>query len=426
MLIHRIRYARVQSAVPGGEKLAHVFVIGGGIVGLSCALSLLARGEQVTLVDDDPQGLAASWGNAGHIAVEQVEPLASPATIRSLPRNLFSLGGSACFPPGAMPQWLPFGLRLLKASAPSNFARGREALRGLLGMAMPAWQRLASDIGDPDILRTQGHLITWHDAKAAARGRNAWLCADTGTARVVDAAPGDVAAIAAVCCLPPVAAMRFAGSGQIADLTRLRTGLLAAFRLRGGEVISATASLRRVGKRVELTGIATDKVLICAGARSATLLAALGNRVPLIAERGYHLRCDASGWPADMPPLVFEDRSMIVTRYDSALQLAGFVEFSRVGAPADARKWQRLEHHAAELGLPVRGSFERWMGCRPTLPDYRPAIGRARVADNLYYAFGHQHLGLTLGPLTGELMASLLVGDEPSVPLAPFDLGRFA
>ncbi len=405
--------------------MAHNIVIGGGIIGLSCGLSLLARGEAVTLIDDDAQGLAASWGNAGHIAVEQVEPLASLATIRSLPQRLFCLGGAASFPPRAFPHWLPFGLRLLAASRPAAFTRGCDALHGLLGLAMPAWQHRVAEIGAPDLLRAGGHLIAWHDPRKAQAGRNAWHSAMTGTARVIDASASDLAAIARLCVPPPVAAIRIEGTGQIADLRRLRACLIASFHARGGRTMSGTATLRRNGDRVEFPGIAADRVLICAGARSADLLASAGHRVPLIAERGYHLRCDASGWPEDMPPLVFEERAMIVTRYESALQLASFIEFNRVGARPDVRKWMRLEQHATQLGLPVQGPFQRWMGCRPTLPDYLPAIGRSRHVGNLYYAFGHQHLGLTLAPLTGELVAGLIAGEQPPLPLAPFDIARF-
>src|SRR3546814_16248428 len=103
-----------------------------------------------------------------------------------------------------------------------------------------------------------------------------------------------------------------------------------------------------------------------------------------------------------MPPVVFEDRSMIVTRFRSGLRAAGFVEFGRAESPSDARKWARLRAHVQALGLPFRLPGEPWMGARPTLPDYLPAIGRARHAGNLFYAFGQQHLGLTLAPMTGE------------------------
>jgi D-amino-acid dehydrogenase len=142
-------------------------------------------------------------------------------------------------------------------------------------------------------------------------------------------------------------------------------------------------------------------------------------------ERGYHIRAAAEDWPVDLPPIVFEDRSMIVTRYADSVQAASFVELARPNAPPDPRKWERLERHVAELGLPMRPPFTRWMGARPTLPDYLPAIGRSRRATNLLYAFGHQHLGLTLAPITAELVVALAEDSPTNIDHTPFDLDRF-
>src|SRR3546814_13555454 len=120
-----------------------------------------------------------------------------------------------------------------------------------------------------------------------------------------------------------------------------------------------------------------------------------------------------------MPPVVFEDRSMIVTRFRSGLRAAGFVEFGRAESPSDARKWARLRAHVQALGLPFRLPGEPWMGARPTLPDYLPAIGRARHAGNLFHAFGHQHLGLPLATITGAAVAAVQHCQTPASALAP-------
>jgi D-amino-acid dehydrogenase len=129
-------------------------------------------------------------------------------------------------------------------------------------------------------------------------------------------------------------------------------------------------------------------------------------------------------WP-DLPPVVFEDRSMIVTRFESGLRAASFVEFSSPDAPPDRRKWQRLRQHIEALGLPCNEPAREWMGARPTLPDYLPAIGRLPDAPNILYAFGHQHLGLTLAAITGELVAQLATQSPTAVSLSAFDIQRF-
>ena len=116
---------------------------------------------------------------------------------------------------------------------------------------------------------------------------------------------------------------------------------------------------------------------------------------------------------------------MIVTRFADTVQAASFVEFGSADAPADPRKWARLESHVAALGLPIKPPFSRWMGARPTLPDYLPAIGRSPETPNLLYAFGHQHLGLTLAAITAELVTGLASGTALAPVLKPFDLARF-
>jgi D-amino-acid dehydrogenase len=198
------------------------------------------------------------------------------------------------------------------------------------------------------------------------------------------------------------------GSRRAAHVRSLVTnGPTAAAILDDGEVLHA------------------EIVVVAAGVASGALLQPLGYRVPIIAERGYHIQSTDTDWPLNLPPVVFEERSMIVTRFRSGLRAASFVEFGREHTPADPRKWARLRRHVAALGLSFREPCSEWFGARPTLPDYLPAIGRSRRVGNLLYAFGHQHLGLTLAAITGELIAALARGEPPDVEITPFDLERF-
>lgn len=399
-------------------------IVGGGVVGLSCAVALLDRGYGVSVFERDTDYNAASWGNAGHIAVEQVEPLASPAALRSVPKRLFSAGGALALPPSMAAQWLPFAARLTAASTPAKFTAGTAALTPLLAGAMPAWRDLVGALDAPDLLREDGHIVVWDSAASARTGRQRWSQTAIGTARISDAEPALLDRLGFLAD-PVGGAIRFSGSGQIADLRRLATTLEATIEARGGRIVRQAVRLAEDADRIVIAGHDVDQVLVTAGVRSRALLEPLGYRVPMIAERGYHIRARAEGWPADLPPVVFEDRSMIVTRYADCVQAASFVELGDPDGPPDPRKWDRLEHHVRSLGLPIEGPFTRWMGARPTLPDYLPAIGRSTHHVNLAYAFGHQHLGLTLAPVTATLVAAMLAGETPAVPLAPFDLDRY-
>lgn len=398
-----------------------MIVVGGGVVGMSCALALQARGIAVTLVDPCAPG-AASLGNAGHIAAEQVEPLASLTTLRGLPRMLFSRGGPVSLRPSEIGAWLPFALRFAGAAMPGRFSAGRTALASLSACAVPAWKRQLDRAGAPDLLVEDGHFVLWETALAAEEGRRRWGAADTGGVTLRDASPSELAGIEAHLSRRLAGGLRFAGSAQIADLDLLAAALIRGFVSAGG--IRVRGAAFKVGPRsVELeTGerFEADAVLVAAGIASASLLP--GHRVPMIAERGYHLHAANTDWPSGLPPVVFEERSMILTRFRSGLRAAGFFEFARPGAPPDPRKWARLRSNLDALGIAFEGAVE-WTGARPTLPDYLPAIGR--TGESLFYAFGHQHLGLTLAAATGEAIAALAAGEAPPFDLSPFRIERF-
>ena len=406
-------------------------VVGGGLVGLACAINLQARGVQTSLVDPAGPQRPASWGNAGHIAVEQVEPLASMATVKSFPRRLFWRGGALGLPLRDIAAWLPFSLRLLAAARPSRFRAGKAALSAVLAEAIPAWRRLLGAAESRHLMVEDGHYIVWESEASAARGRAAWMGADTGPASCRDVTDAEMESLTGVIGFRPAGAIRFEGSGQITDLGVLAETLERHFEALGGRRVRGSVKLLRRGSKT--ISVVTDTnetlvaetVVVAAGAASGELMAPLGFKVPIIAERGYHIQTPNTQWPEGMPPVVFEDRSMIVTRFRSGLRAASFVEFGRLKSPPDPRKWARLKAHVRALGLSFGEPVSEWTGARPTLPDYLPAIGRADSFPGLYYAFGHQHLGLTLAAVTGEAIGALVTGETPVVNISPFSLDRF-
>ncbi len=425
-----IRPADRREAGPGGAVRAlHVAIVGGGIVGHACALRLLRAGHAVTLLDDDADGMAASWGNAGHIATEQVAPLASLAMLRGAPRRLFAFGGPLDVrQPWRLGGWIA---RYLAACMPARHRRGCDAMRALLAGALPTWRDFAAELGEPELLRESGHIVCWGTPAAARQGAAAWRGSDIGSAALGEVDARTRERLVRLLARPPAGDIAFSRTAQIDDPQRLRERVRLRFLQRGGIARPGTvAAVARAGEQVRITlgqgeELLADRALVCAGARSAALLGDSGLRAPLVAERGYHLQWAEHGWPRELPPVVFEDRSVIATRFAGGLRLAGFVEYAPLDAPPDPRKWDVLARHARELGLPVRGEPVRWTGARPTLPDYLPAIGRSRAMPALCYAFGHQHLGLTLAPVTALAVEALIDEKTPPVELAAFDLARF-
>ena len=296
--------------------------------------------------------------------------------------------------------------------------------------ALPAWRRLAASLDRPDLLIEHGHVVVWESADRAEAGSKAWAASEIGQARLRPLPEATRARLQGVVRAPIAGGVAFENTGQIRDPALALALLDEAFVAAGGQRwVGLAERLQRVDGRVTVAlsdgrSLRPERVLVAGGVGSGALMRGLGHAAPVIAERGYHLEGRADHWD-DLPPVVFEDRSLILTRFGDRLRAASFVEFGREGSPADPRKWARLRRHLSALGVRLEGPVSEWMGARPTLPDYLPAIGVSRRADNLYYAFGHQHLGLTLAAITAELVAALMAGAAPATDLAPFDVARF-
>lgn len=415
-----------------GMKMKSCLVVGGGLVGVASALRLQRAGVDVVLIDPGDLRRGASFGNIGHIAAEQCEPLASRRSLITAFGRLFAWGGPLDFRWRDAGLWAPWAMGFTGASRPASFAQGARALTSLLEDPLGAWARLLDLAGaDADLLRPEGHAVVWMDQGAARDGVAAWRDARTGSARFRPMEADERAAYTDVLNRVPVAGLRFEGTGQVREPQALRDALGAAFAAAGGQTVTASASgisTHEAGVVVNLDNgerLDADAVLVAAGAWSGSLMRSLGLKVPLIGERGYSIQSARHDWPEGLPLTVFEERSMVAARFAGGLRIAGHVEFGAPDAPPDPRKWKRLERHAQDLGLALDDAPDRWMGPRPTLSDYLPAIGRLERAPRVLYAFGHQHLGLTLAAVTAERIEELALGLPSPVDLGPFRVERF-
>jgi glycine/D-amino acid oxidase-like deaminating enzyme len=401
-----------------------IIVIGAGMVGAACALKLQSTGFEVALVDPGPPERAASFGNAGHIAVEQVEPLSSWSTIRSAPSMLFAFGGPLDFRLADAPYWGPWAMQFMAASGRRRFEGGATALGELMASGVGAWTALLADIGRPDLIRTDGHVVLWFDEREAEAGRRAWDRTRTGPATFGPLCDADLAAYRAMMPgRPPVAGILFEGTARLSSPQAVRAALFAAFEQRGGEVVQEDVTSLSADGAVHL-GASTrkaDRVVVCAGVRSRALMEGLGVTTPLVAERGYSIQIPAPDWPAALRTAVVEGLSIVLAPHDEGLRVTSYVEFAAPDSPPDPRKWDRLEQRVRALGLDVPPGAQRWIGCRPTLPDYLPAIG-SLDGGRILYAFGHQHLGVTLSAVTAELILGLVEGQSTD---RRFDIRRF-
>lgn len=407
------------------ERIA---VIGAGIVGCATAWALAREGRQVLLIDRSEPALGgASFGNAGHIATEQLQPLPSPTLLCSVWRELFLLGGPVHVPARRWLALAPWMLRFARAAFRQS--HHTPALAALVRPAAEVLEGYLREIGRQDLLCRNGHYCVWLGPRRLAQAVRALRNAQALGVRAVPAPEALLQAIAARAGTGSAAGCHFPDSAHVIDPRRLANALVeaavgAGARFARTEVREMFPLGDRIGIRTEERVLSVPAVVVCAGVESPPLLARFGLRAPLTAERGYHLEMPGEP-PLASAPVVYADQSIVVTPMDGRLRATSYLEFERHGAPSDPRKIERLRTRLRALGYPCPPG-QGWVGSRPTLPDYLPAIGRAPGAAEVFYATGHQHLGLTLAAPTAEVIAALVAHREPPIEAGAFDLRRFA
>ena len=415
-------------------------VIGAGLVGAACALRLAAGGRQVLLLDAQAPGQGASFGNAGHVATEQVFPLASPELIRASWRYLFAAESPLRLRIAYLLPLLPWMARFVWAARPQAFARGIAGLMALQQTALTDLAELMRHAGVSHLLHGDGYLRAWESPAGEQAAKS-----DAARLQPYGVEAGEVGADFLRRVAPALAqsvrgAVFYPGTAHVDDPLAVCQGLVDALVRAGGEVRQQRVLALRQGRDDRVTLDLTQggslhcrQVLVCAGAWSRPLAASLGYRVPLDTERGYHITVPWSG-PAGkgvapgalMLPVASTERKVIMTPMTMGLRMTGTLEFGGLHLPPDVRRYALLRRQLQAL-LPAVESANAttWMGFRPSLPDHLPVLGRAPRHENVFFAFGHQHLGLTLCGVTARVMSELMLGGASSIDFSPYRVDRF-
>jgi glycine/D-amino acid oxidase-like deaminating enzyme len=405
-----------------------VAVIGAGIIGCAVAWALCREGRRVLLLDRDaPATAGASFGNVGHIATEQVETLPSKQLLFGFWRDLFAFDGALDIPLRRVVSLSPWIARFIAAAFRQE--TNTRHLAPLVRNAADSLDHLLGEIGRRDLMRRQGHYAIWFGAGAQDRAARETSNAARLEVRTAPAPSDLLSSSATAAAETTIAGLWFPDSAHVLDPAEVARALASAAAQRGATV--QRAIVRQLGPHGDGIEIVTQTerfsvktAVVCAGVWSPPLLAPFGLRAPLEAERGYHIELPNHPPLADAP-LVYADRKVAVTPMAGRLRGSSYLEFAGLDAPPDPRKPARLRAKLRALGYRCELHGPSWMGPRPTLPDYLPGIGRAAGAHNLFYAIGHQHLGLTLAGPTAELIADLVAERTPRFDTTAFDLRRF-
>lgn len=402
-----------------------IAVVGAGVVGAAVAYALAREGRAVLLLDRAEPGMAgASFGNAGHIAAELVEPLPSWDLLFGFWRELFAFGGALDIPLRRAPQFLPWALRFAAAARLRN--ENTHHLAPLVRPAVDNMARWLAEIGRPELLRTNRHFQVWFGPRSGERAAGQRLAMER---LGIPAQPAPNETLQVIAHQPTsIAGLWFPSTGHVLDPLKVVQSFAAAAKERGASFkcaeIRAIQPLEgRVTLETSSGTLTVGAVVVCTGAWTASLLEPLGLRVPMESARGYHVEMPSHPALTDTP-ILYADQRILLTPMQGRLRATSFMEFTGPNAAPDPRKFAQLRARVGELGYDCPADGPSWVGPRPVLPDYLPGIGRLE-RSSVFYAVGHQHIGLTLAPVTGELMSDLVAGRPPRHDISAFDLRRF-
>ena len=405
-------------------------VIGAGIVGLCTALYLQQSGRRVTLIDRLPPGEGTSLGNAGIISAGSVHPEAMPGIWKEIPHMLLQRLAPISVRPAYMPHLLPWFIRFLASSSKRRADASSAAIHALASRALDYLQPLVDKAGAQNLLRQTGAIYVYETAAQFAKAK--LDCAYYERRGVAYQLLDSTALAAQEPALRPGLAggVLIPAAAHTLSPLSLSKQLFALFTAQGGqfrqeEVTGFVIKDKHLSAVRTTEEIACKDVFITAGAYSGSLSRQLGSPVPLDTERGYHLHCPAPGIEL-VRPLLFAGRAFAATSMQDGLRLAGTVEFAGLKAPADPRRAQILSEQAQALfpGLNTEQG-KPWLGFRPSLPDTVPVISGSPHYANVFFGFGHGHLGLTQSAVTGALLAMLADGRQAPLDLKPYRIDRF-
>ena len=414
------------------ELKADVLVLGAGMVGVGAALHLQQRGRDVILVDKHAAaGEETSFGNAGLVECASVFPYMFPRDLGQILRYAINRAPQVRYAIADLPMFLPWLVRYFLASAPDRALHSAMAELPLIRRSLLEHQALVAEAGVPELLRQTGWIKLFRSDATLANA-----AAELERARHYGVA-GEVLDGKAIAAREPHLTGEFAGAvylpapGFVPDPGGLAKAYAALFVRKGGRfVVGDARTLQQDASGWRVAGpegaAVGREAVVALGPWSDLVFRPLGYSIPLSVKRGYHQHLEPRGNAVLHHPVLDSDLGYLLAPMNRGIRLTTGVEFARRDAPPTPVQVQRALPRAHAL-FPLGEAIDAkpWIGARPCLPDMLPAIGKAPRHAGLWFDFGHQHHGLTLGPATGRLLAEMMTGETPFADPGPFAVERF-
>ena len=406
-------------------------VLGAGIVGTSVALQLAKRGLSVVLVDRRGPGEETSYGNAGVLEGNTLFPHAFPSRVSALLRLVFKRAPEANYHLSFLPQIAPWLLAYRASTTPEASLAFAEDMRPLFSRAVAEHEALMTESGATRYLRKDGWIKVYRNGYSFdANARERAFASELGLEhRILDSDQTRTLEPS----LSPVFrhAVHWPGAASVSNPLAVTKAYAERFSALGGVILKGDArTLDRAngGWRVT-TGagpLDADNAVVALGPWAQDLLDPMGIKAPLKFKRGYHRHYRPRGNAGLTRPVVDVDTGFCLAPMEQGIRLTTGAEFADRDAPPTPVQFNRLMPAAKDL-FPLGEAVEAapWMGSRPCFPDSRPVIGPAPGQAGLWLAYGHAHWGLTLGPVTGRLIADMVTGATPFCDPAPYSVTRF-
>lgn len=409
-----------------------VVVLGAGIVGVCVALHLQRRGRNVVLVDRRAPGHETSYGNAGIIQKEGVRPRAFPRDLSELWRIATKRGLDTRYDLAALPGYASPLAQYWWHSAPERYRRMVADYAPLIAHSVSEHADLIAAAGAERLIEKQGWLVAFRTPER----RDGFFAEAQQTARdygvgIAMLDGGQLTQAEPALRVPMAGALHWTEPWTVPDPGGLVAAYADLFTRMGGTVATGdAASLRQSGSGWSVATasgtVEAGEVVVALGPWSDQLIRPLGYRLPLFVKRGYHREYAHVAGPTLTRPVLDTETGFLLAPMHRGMRLTTGAEFARIDAPINNTQIDGTERVARELvALGERLDPEPWMGARPCTPDMKPIIGVAPNHPNLWFAFGHAHHGLTLGAVTGRLLAEMMTGETPFLDTAPFSAARF-
>ena len=411
-------------------KTLKVGVVGGGIQGVSNALFLQKKGFKVTIFDrDEPGSPAASYGNAGHFSPYASVPINRPDILADIPAMLLSSTGPLALKWNYVPKMIPWFVKFIFNSTKNKMMHTAKNMHQILDLALPAYDELFDEIDLEGLVEKKGILYIWNNKNLKSRELEINIRNKLGVEQQV-VTPKEIHDLE-----PNIKPFYHGGvyyrHGRHArNPKKILLKLFELFIKKGGKFLKLNIKDIQFNDekpilKSEAQSFNFDKVVVACGAFSKKLTDKLDEKIPLDTERGYHVHFKGCDHLLSRP-VIFSNRGFGITPMEQGLRVVGTVEFGGLDNPISKARIKNLINNAKYMldGLPKHE--DEWLGFRPSLPDFLPVIGPSKNHKNIFYSFGHHHLGWTLGPISGKIVSGMIAEENTNLDLKPYSSLRFS